>query len=269
MLICVGVLALAAGSVAVAIHRGRAALALELGRGSLRRIADVRNEGRVRVEGMVVAHEDGAVLTAPCSGEPAVWFRVRVLRRVRGYGAGGSSGSSWPVVIDEQNATAFDIVDQSAGRALVLADDADVLAEAKLFEPPPEAAEAVPALIKPSFRDTLTSEAHDRLGRFLSSRGHDLWFGDLYEEQCLRPGDAVSAVGRGRREAGPPLETAYRRAPSTALVLAAAPKQRLVIAQPAVALRERYGAYLAGKLAMVAGLASIVAGLIVRAVVGP
>ena len=167
------------------------------------------------------------------------------------------SGRLWQTAIDEQDAMPFDIIDRSAERARVVAGEAKVLVDARTFRLSSEA-------LASGFGETLSPEAHERIGRFLSARGHDLWFGDMYEEECLRPGNRVSAAGCGRLEAGPPVEAAYRHLPSTMLVLRAAPEGQLVVASPEVARRERHGAYLGGKIAMIVGLAAIVAGVVVR-----
>ena len=82
MLICVGVLVAASGAIAMARHRARTAYALRIARLPPTQISDAREDQRVRIDGMAVARDEGGLLVAPCSGLPAVWFRVRVHRIV-------------------------------------------------------------------------------------------------------------------------------------------------------------------------------------------
>jgi hypothetical protein len=48
------------------------------------------------------------------------------------------------------------------------------------------------------------------------------------------------------------------------LVLRAAPKQRVIVADPAAARRERHGAYFLARIAVGLGVAAFAAGIVVR-----
>jgi hypothetical protein len=256
MLICVGVLGLVSGAIAMALHRARAERALRVIRLQPTRIANASQGGPVRIDGIAVAPEDGALLVAPCSDLPAVWFRVRVLRRLGSTG-GQSGGPLWQPAIDEQHGTSFDVLDRGADRARVNASEAEILVDGQNFIPPEN-----PSLS--SAGHVLSQLAHERVGRFLQGRGHEWWFGDMYEEQCICPGEGVSVVGLAGRDPGPVVPTPYRDAPSSTLVLRAGPEQKLILVKPEAARRERYGVYLVGQIAVALGLASLIAGIVIR-----
>jgi hypothetical protein len=256
MLICVGVLVLVSGAVTMAIHRARAAQALRVIGLRPTRIASAPQGGRVRIDGVAVVPADGGMLVAPCSGLPAVWFRVRVLRYLGSTGGQGS-GPLWQPAIDEQDGTSFDIVDRNADFARVNASEAEVLADGQNFRPPETRSHS-------SAGEALSEQAHERLGRFLQGRGHEWWFGEMYEEQRISPGERVSAVGLAGRGPGSVVPTIYRDAPSSMLVLLATPEQKLIVVKPEVARRERYGVYLAGQIAVALGLASLALGIVIR-----
>jgi hypothetical protein len=170
MLICVGLLSVASGAIAIVLHRSVAVLASRvLSRGSVP-IARVLQDGPVRIDGTVAA-SDHVALVAPCSGKPAVWFRLRL----RNFTAGGSRRGVWLTVFDEQCGTTFRVLDGSGEYAQIDMNAVHVMTSAADFH-------------------ELPLEAHDRVRLFLEGRGSEFWVADAYEEECLRPGDRVLAA---------------------------------------------------------------------------
>jgi hypothetical protein len=85
---------------------------------------------------------------------------------------------------------------------------------------------------------------------------------ELFEEECLHPGESVAVVGLSQRASGVPTRRGYRDAHSSELVMHAAPGQQVIVAKPEALRRALRGAYLIGRIAMVLGLFAIVAGVI-------
>ncbi len=87
---------------------------------------------------------------------------------------------------------------------------------------------------------------------------------DIYEEECLRPGDRVIAVGCGDREPAESVAKNYRDVPSSALIMHAPPGHPVIVGTLANLSRERGGVYLAGRLAMMAGVIAAIVGLFIQ-----
>jgi hypothetical protein len=243
MLICVGVLLMVSGGVAVWLNRSVAALARRmLGRRPVS-IARVAVDGLVRIDGTVVAGDEGTLI-APCSGEAVVWFRLR-LHNSAGGGGGDSGSPLWVTVADEQCATAFRVDDGSGALAVVKPTGVHCMARTVRF---PE----------------LPLGAPDRVRLFLEARRSDRWMADVYEEESLRLGDRVTVNGPARREPDAPQQIVYRDGPSSRIVLDAAAGGEVVVATPDAVRRALGGAYRAGRLAIVVGVAMFVAGLVGR-----
>jgi hypothetical protein len=242
MLICVGVLLVASGGVAVGLHRAIVArVARMLGRRP-RPIAQMVHDGPVGIDGAVLAAEQGTLI-APCSGEVAVWFRLRL----RNSAAAGDGSQLWVTVADEDCGTTFHIDDGSGIHAQVRASGALFMAKTTGFR-------------------KLPPEAQERVRLFLETRGNEFWMADEYEEECLRPGDRVRVAGFARREPGSALPILYRNVPSSQLIVEATPGHELVVATPE-AVRQTRGVYRTGWIAVVVGLAMIAAGAVARGAV--
>jgi hypothetical protein len=179
MLICVGVLLVASGAIAVGLNRSVAAQAAHLLGRPVVPIAQAADDGSVRIDWAIAAGEQGTLI-APCSGETPVWFRLR-LRKFGASGGGDGGGTLWLTVADEQYGTVFHVDDGSGAYAQVNTNGAHVMARVM------------------GFRE-LPLGAHDRVRAFLEGRGDATWIADAYEEECLRPGDRVTVAGRARRE---------------------------------------------------------------------
>jgi len=247
MLMYVGCLLSITGLIAAYRHRGaghRAAHALRMPRS---RAAQVRAGGReeVRIDGLVVS-DGAACLIAPCSGERAVWFRVRLRQRLAAAPAGArGAGSLWATLVDEISSTPFYVEDDSSDRIRVDPKYLVVSVNVKAFH-------------------VLSSESQERLSGFLVARGADHVMADVYEEECLRPGDSVIAVGCMRREPAEPAATAYRDGASSVLVLQPAPGKHVILGTPGSLNRDRAGVYLAGKVAIIAGIIAMIVGVFVH-----
>lgn len=249
MLICVGILAVVFGWIVRIRHRTSTTRALRVSRLTPKRLAQVAEHQRVRVDGVAVAAESDHLLVGPCSGLPAVWFRVRVHRKVGG--TGGEAGATiWHVAIEEQEGIPFSLLDRYGRCARVVAGEAEVLTDTCTFRDSPE---------------RLSAEATQRVGAFLSGRGHAVWLGDLFEEQCVCPGEPVSVVGVASQGFGPPMGESYRNSPSSVLVFEAGPEGRPIVATPAAVRHERYGVRLVSSLVMATGLVAMAVGFVIRA----
>jgi hypothetical protein len=244
MLMCIGILLVVCGGTAVALQRSVAAVAARALRRRPEPIAHTLGNGSLRIDGMVAAGEQGT-LVAPCSGEAVVWFRLRARRRV----LDGSGREAWLTVADQQCGTVFEVEDGSGATAQVDASRARVMTTAV------------------SLRE-LALGAHDRVRLFLEGRGIELSVADRYEEERLRPGDRVLVAGFARREPSAPMPYLYRDTPSTKLVVDAAAGHELVVATPDAARNAVGGAYRAGWVAVLVGVAMVLGGLVGRCVSG-
>jgi E3 Ubiquitin ligase len=247
MLMYVGGMLVISGFVAAHLHRAEGRLARRAPHLPPRRAGDLVGtaEALVRVDGKVVA-EDGGCLIAPCSGKPAAWFRVRLLQRLASRSGGiGSGGSLWATLTNEVASAKFLIEDGSGERIRVNPEEISVAIETTAFR-------------------SLSPEALERLQKFLSQRGTSNFIADLYEEECLQPGDSVIAVGCIEREAGVAVAKEYRDVPSSSLVMRAFPNEQVIVGTAASLGRQRGGAYLAGQIAMIAGASAMVTGLVIR-----
>jgi len=245
MVMCVGMLLVVASLIVGSRYRAKAALAHRVLRLRSMPIAAVLDMRRVRVNGKIVRSEARS-LVAPFSGDPSVWFRVR-LRRVLGSGGGGDGGGGalWATIIEESDAAPFYVDDGSGQRAHVTATNFRTLAAGKTF-------------------DKLDDEASERLRAFLVDRGHEPTSADVYEEECLHPGEDVVVVGLSRRSAGEVRPELYRDAPSSELLLQADSDQELIVATPEALRRARGGAFLATQTVMALGIVAIVVGIVVH-----
>jgi hypothetical protein len=181
-------------------------------------------------------------------------------------------------VVDEEDVAPFYVEDGSGERARVVGTGGCLSADTKVFQ-------------------TLSPAALERLTLFLTGRGHT-WFellrtsqsktaaadcpatdrentktareplvgndsgAEIYEEECLRPGDSVTVMGLSRRgpsASGPML---YRDEHASELVIQAAPGQELIVSTPKQLRRERRGVYLAGQIIMATGVLAILAGFV-------
>jgi hypothetical protein len=248
MLICVGILAVVFGLIVRSRHRASTTRALRVARLTPKRLAQVADHQRVRVDGLAVAAETDHLLVGPCSGLPAIWFRVRV-HRIVGATGGDAGATIWQVAIEEQQGIPFSLLDRYSQCARVVAGEAEVLTDTCTFRDSP---------------GRLSAEATQRVGEFLSGRGHAVWLGDLFEEHCICPGEPVSVVGVASRGFGPPLGESYRNSPSSVLVFEATPEGRPVVATPAAVRHERYGVRLLSTLAVAVGLVAMAAGFVIR-----
>lgn len=187
MLASVGILMFISGLIAAARHRRAAAHARLVFGFRPKSIAQVASTRQVRIDGVISASEE-ACLVAPCSGAPAVWFRV-CLRQALASGGGGEGGGGniWGTILDEQDAIPFYVDDGSGERALVDGTMANAFADARVFETlSPDALErlrsffiAGPRLVRcgPSSR-ALVVDVKDSRGR---SRLCDLSLPRLWE----------------------------------------------------------------------------------------
>jgi hypothetical protein len=242
MLLWVGLLVFLAGAVAAWRQRSTTPVTRAILDHVAIPISDVRVDDVVRVEGTLVEAHEGC-LVAPCSGEPVVWFRVRA-QLAASAGGGDGPGGLWLTLADEQAGSSFYVADASGDRIRVVADVQNVEADPLVFR-------------------TLSVEAHDRLRLFLESRGRQPG-ADLYEEQRLRIGDAVTVVGRAQRELTVSRSETYRDSVIPSMALTAPTGGRLLVTTPAARKRYRAGTVLACA-AVVAGLLAITAGLVVHA----
>jgi hypothetical protein len=278
MLASVGILLFISGLIAAARHRPEAAHARLVLGFRPKAIAQAASGRQVRIDGVISASEE-ACLVAPCSGAPVVWFRVR-LRQLLASGGGGEGGGGniWGTILDEQDAIPFYVDDGSGEHALVDSTVAHASADARVFE-------------------TLSPDALERLRNFWIARGH-AWFDaahpagyssltaetagadpayvispsrafgkygvgkELFEEECLHPGESVAVVGLPQRASGVPTRRRYRDAHSSEWVMRAAPGQQVIVAKPEVLRRALRGTYLMGRIAMALGFLAIVAGVI-------
>jgi hypothetical protein len=159
--------------------------------------------GLAEIEGEVRPSEQG-LLTAPCSGRPAVWARVV---------AYSASDETLVRVLDETAGRAFFIDDGSGQTARILPDRAHVdLGPTR----------GLLALKDLESRGTRSDDFSPGLRAFLRSRGRS---GDglrdvVVDEVRLEPGESVVAVGVVQR--GPVAEeSGYRGVSGAALVMAA------------------------------------------------
>ena len=194
----------------------------------------------VRLDGMVIA-EGEELLVAPCSGQPAVWFRVRLRQQL----ASGNGSSIWSIVADESDRLPFAVID-AAGRRIHV-----------------EPAEACAAANGGSLRE-LSPEASERLVSFLGGRDVNYMQATVYEEEVLRPGDRVVAAGVLHRRPAAPVATEYRDGPSTELVLRAPVGGEIVVGTVARLRRDAGTTYRAGRVATAVGAAAMAAGFLLR-----
>src|SRR5580700_3170044 len=131
MLLCVGLLLVASGGIAIALHRSVAALAARVLARRPVPIAQMLHDGPVRIDGTVAAGEQGTLI-APCSGDVAIWFRLRLRNRVV-LGGGDGSAESWRTVADEKRGTVVHVADGSGVSAQVDTNEARVMAMASVF----------------------------------------------------------------------------------------------------------------------------------------
>jgi hypothetical protein len=244
MLICVGVLLVVSGGIAVVLHRSAGDLAARMLR--LRSVTpgQLLLDGPVRIDGIVAAGEEGP-LVAPCSGAPVVWFRLRLRNGTASGGGVGTGGSVYLTIVDEHCGTAFLVEHEADAPTLVNATGARFIAQTTRFR-------------------ELPLGAHDRVQLFLEARGIETWAADLYEEECLRLGDRVTVARLGRRGAASAEPVPYRDARSSRLFIEAEPGQELVVATPEAARAAVGGGYRGGRIAGVVGLVMVVAGVVAR-----
>jgi hypothetical protein len=240
MLMYVGLLLVVSGGTAIALHHSVAARVARVLRRRPVALTSILREGFLRMDGRIAAGAQGT-LVAPCSSDAVVWFRLRARRRV----VHGNGEHGLLTVADEQCGTLFHVDDGSGAAVEVDAGPANVVTTAVGFRELPDG-------------------AHARVGTFLEGRGSEVWMADLYEEECLRPGDPVMVAGFARREPGGSVPHLYRDVPSTKLVVDAAAGHELVLATPDAARRAVGGAYRGGSLAVLIGVAMAGAGLLTQ-----
>jgi hypothetical protein len=246
MLISVGTLLAISGLAAASRYRANALLVRGLLRIRSQPVAEARDGQPVRIDGRIAASTT-ETLVAPCSGDASVWFRVRLRRDlgVQGGGADGGGGAVWATIVDEEESTPFHVDDGSGQRAQVATTKFRTITRARAF-------------------DKLDDDASARLRGFLTRRGHEPISADVYEEECLHPGENVVVVGLSRRSAGEVRRELYRDAPSSELLLEADSGQELIVATPEMLRRARGGAYLASQTVMALGIVAIVVGIVVH-----
>jgi hypothetical protein len=248
MLISVGTLLVISGAVASWRHRTEAARARRILRLPQKRIVDLPAGEPARIEGKIVPQQ--ALLVAPCSGEAAVWFRVRLREFIGSAGGGdGGGGALWRTLVEEEFVTPFWVEDAFGGRARIIETEPQLSASARIT----------------TFK-TLSPEGLTRLRLVLSERGHEFTGADVYEEQCLHAGDVVNVVGLSRLEPGPTQPNLYRDAPSVELVVQGGTDQELIVVSSETLRYARGGVYLAGRIAIVVGTLVLACGFIVRLV---
>jgi hypothetical protein len=243
MLVDVGIILIISGFVATFRHRVPAGHARRVFKLPESAIACGDTGRQSRITGRVVASDEGC-LVAPCSGESAVWFRVRVRRKV----ARGRGGLLWATVAEEAACKAFYIDDDSGESARVTAIGAKVYVDMKTFE-------------------MSSPQVIERMGSFLGERGVGDVGADLFEEECLSPGDSVIVVGRLRRETGALRPSEYRDVASRELTIRSESGQELIVGTQASLRRERGGVHLIGQVAMAVGALAVMVGFIARWIV--
>lgn len=166
-------------------------------------IAEAPGSGLVEIKGRVLPGDQGLV-RAPFSARSVVWFRVTV-EELRNSG----KSSTWVKVVSEVDGRTFYVDDGSGQTARVVPSGANVILDKQ------------DVARSGTFRD-----APPALEAFLQQRGvkSTSWFGlnksMRYEEETLAPGDSLYALGRAKREPGPPVQTdGYRTTPTTRLLL--------------------------------------------------
>ncbi len=157
--------------------------------------------GLAEIEGQVRPSEQG-LLTAPCSGRPAVWARIV---------AYSVTNETLDLVLDQTAGRAFFIDDGSGQTARILPDRAHVdlgptrgLLARKDLES----------------RGTRHDDFSPRLVAFLRSRGRNELSDIVVDEVRLEPGETVVAVGVVQRSPAAD-EPGYRGVSGAALVMAA------------------------------------------------
>jgi hypothetical protein len=166
-------------------------------------IAQAPGSGLVEIKGRVLPGDQGLVRT-PFSERNVVWFRITV-EELRSSG----KSSTWVKVLSETDCKTFYVEDGSGQTARVVPSGANVILDKQ------------DVARSGTFRD-----APPQLEAFLQQRGlkSTSWLGFnksmRYEEETLSPGDPVYALGRAKREPGPPVQTdGYRTTPTTRLLL--------------------------------------------------
>lgn len=247
MLMYVGGMLIIGGCIAAYRHRERALRAIRVLHLSPTHATNLprSTEDQIRVDG-IIAGDSEDTLIAPCSGSPAVWFRVRLHERVASGSTGMRAGGSlWATFVDEWDSRTFYVEDESHHRIRVDARKMSVSVESRVFQ-------------------AVTEEARQRLQALLASRGITRFKADLYEEECLRPGANVIAVGLLSQEPSAPTPYSYRDVPSRSLVMHAHGDGQVIVGTVARLKQESRGGYLIGRISIAIGATTIAIGLVLH-----
>ncbi|MCL2778880.1 MAG: E3 ubiquitin ligase family protein [Polyangiaceae bacterium] len=161
-------------------------------------IATAPGTGSVEIKGRIAPSDQG-LLNAPFSDRQCVWYIAEVYEN-----RGTKDEVSWVSILRESNRCAFLVDDGSGQLARILPKGANVIAGSQ------EVASS-----------NRSNAAAPRIETFLVSRGLSNKKRETlsYREAVLVPGEELYAIGPSRRDAGPPIVSGYRDAPSSELVL--------------------------------------------------
>lgn len=246
MLISVGALTAVMSLVASARNRSLSGISAHLLRAPRASTAHVKGGVPACVIGRVVRAElESRALVAPCSGELAVWVRVRARKLLGATGGGeGDGGTLWATLAEREVGVPFDIDDGSGARACISVEHAMVLAESRTY-------------------DQATPEMIGRLRSFFGDQDSQWMVASFFEEERIASGCTIAVLGVGQRTSSMAATRGYRGEPIGQLAFRAEDKQELAIATIA-RLRSARLAAVGGRVATSIGILILLAGLGLR-----